>query len=77
MSRELTYTVETRQSGEPRRLVWRGQGKQVACDAARALGRESRLIEGYGSIPVHPFVRVRQGKVLVLDITPASRQAVA
>jgi hypothetical protein len=78
MPRELIYTIRTRQQGEPWRTTWRGQGEQIACDAARALAAETRTIDGWdGVLHVHPYVRVWQSKEIVLDITPANRKQVA
>lgn len=76
MPRELTFTVETRQCGEPYRVTWRGHGEQIACDAARALAKEIRVLDGFDrcTIPVHPYIRVRQAKRVVLNLTPQNRR---
>lgn len=78
MARELIYTVETRTTGEPWRMTWRGQGEQVACDAARALAAETRTFLGWSKpiiAPVHQYVRVRQSKRLVLALPPQNGRA--
>jgi hypothetical protein len=78
MAREKSYRVCVRQCGEPWRTTWRGQGEQIACDAARALAAETRTIDGWDAVfHVHPYVRVWQSKEIVLDITPANRKQVA
>jgi hypothetical protein len=77
MPRAITYSVRVRQHGEPWRLLWTGEGEQIACDAAWALARETRAITGTLSIPVHPYIRVSQSKRVILDITPERREQVA
>jgi hypothetical protein len=75
MPRALKYTVETRQCTEPWRLVWSGPGKDVAVDAARGLALETREIPGLATpFWIHPFVRVRQGQDVVVQVTPVNRQ---
>jgi hypothetical protein len=67
MPREPIFTVETRTTGEPWQMAWRGQGEQVACDAARALAAETRKYAGWDVlIHVHSYVQVRQGKRIVV-----------
>jgi len=69
MPRELQYSVETRQCGEPWRVMWRGPGMKVAWDGAWDLACKTRAIEGYDVVVhVSPYVRVRQGKTVVLSI---------
>jgi hypothetical protein len=68
MSREKTYRIEVRQAGEPWRKVWSGVGLKVALDAAHGLALKTREYPGGLRIPVHPRVRVLQGKQTVLDL---------
>lgn len=78
MAREPIYTVETRTTGEPWHMAWRGQGEQIACDAARALAAETRTFLGWSKpiiAPMHPYVRVRQGKRPVLTLPPQNGRA--
>jgi len=78
MPRERTYCVQVRNTGEPWRTLWKGPGEAVAIEAARALAKKTRIIAVcQGPIPVHPYVRVMQGRATVLNITPASRQVIA
>ena len=74
MPRELLYTVETRQHGEPWRVMWRGAGEQIAIDAGKGLTSE-RWERLSVSIPRYPWVRVRQGRHVVWTSTPADRRA--
>lgn len=76
MPRELTYAIETRQSTEPWRCHWRGHGEQTAIDGAHGLAKERRLLPELGrSIPIYPYVRVRQAKRIVLLIGPTAERA--
>ena len=75
MIRGLAYTVETRTYGEPWRTSWRGPGKHVALEAAHALFADTWTPDGLSrAVPRYPYVRVRQGKALVLLLTPAERK---
>lgn len=78
MPRNPTFTVETRQSGEPWHVQYRGEGESVACEMARRLARETwplRTIGG-GTIPRYPDIRVRRGKEVILVIGPRDRREV-
>ena len=77
MSKQLRYVIRVRQHGEPWRQLWAGEGEQVAVDAAKALARETRIIVRTICIPVHPYIRVTQGKRVVFEVTPLSREKVA
>jgi len=74
MPRELTYAIETRQATERWRCHWRGHGEQLALDGAWGLARETHTVWGLTTW-VHPFVRVRQAKRIVLLIGPKNREA--
>lgn len=75
MTRELKYSVQVRQAGEPWRTTWSGPGEAIAIQAARRLGESMRVIDGFDAhaIPVHPYVRVMQNKRVVYAITPETR----
>ena len=77
MSRPLRYTIRVRQSGEPWRVLWSGEGEQTAIDAAKALAKEMHVISAALAIPRHPYIRVSQGARLVFEVTPQSRREVA
>lgn len=73
MPRAPIFTVESKQLTEPWRSLWSGLGQGEAIDHARRL---SRLTRGNGAAQIflHPFIRVRQGREVLLSITPLDRE---
>jgi hypothetical protein len=77
------YRVQTRDEGAPWRTVRTWPDQAAAVDDARALFGQSREIEGVRvagrpfTVRLHPFVRVKHGARLVLDLDATRKDTAA
>ena len=74
MPRALTCLVQVRQCGEPWRTLWKGGPESVALASALTLASAKYTVSTDIVIDKYPYVRVKQGKTILLDVTPQSRQ---